>query len=92
MSTDNIFIFIVNTIASAIVGPVSYSWQLVNLAEGGIQRSNGWKLKLYEVRLGSSYTVLTVRAINHYNKLPRGSMDSLSLDVFKSSHSLFLEA
>lgn len=47
-------------------------------------RENGLKLKEGGFRLDISKKFFTVRMLRHWNRLPRGVMNSLSLEVFKT--------
>ena len=54
---------------------------LFNLAEKGITRPNGWKVKRDKFILQLRHKYSTARMIHHRNKLPRKVVDSPSLDV-----------
>jgi len=47
-------------------------------------RGNCFKLKDSRFRLDLSKTFLTLRVVNHWNKLPRKATDAPSLETFKA--------
>jgi len=47
-------------------------------------RGKGHKLKQRKFRLNMKKNFLTLRVTEHWNRLPRGVVDCLSLEVFKS--------
>lgn len=62
--------------------------ELFNLAEYGVIRTNDW---LPKIKLKSRHRFLIVKTINHWNKLPKGVVDSPSLELSKSRQAAFLD-
>lgn len=59
--------------------------------EKSVTRPSGWTLKPDTFQLEISHELLTLRVIDHWNKLPRDLVDSPSLGAFRSSLATFLE-
>jgi len=47
-------------------------------------RVNGHKLKHRKLRLNTRKNFFTLRVTEHWNRLPRGVVDSPSLEIFKT--------
>lgn len=64
---------------------------LCNLREKDRTRASGWKLKPDRFKSEIRHICLAVRMINHWNKLLREGVNSLSLADFKSKSNVFLK-
>jgi len=47
-------------------------------------RGNGHKLKHRKFHLNTKKIFFTLRAMEHWNRLPRGAVESPSLEIFKT--------
>jgi len=55
-----------------------------SVAPSNRRRGNGHKLKHRKFRLNMRKNSFPLRVTEHWNKLPRGLMDSPSLEIFKT--------
>jgi len=58
--------------------------RLFSVVPSGRTRGNGHKLKQREFHLNTKKNLFSLRVIKYWNRLPRGAVDSPSLEIFKT--------